>query len=195
MARLVDLPAEWSAATAAVRQRHLDPLRLRYGIPPTTILDRLGVARVHVEGDHYTPDDDGVEVVMVACFSAPPRLPGGFWRAPNEVVDLVVFRPVEPGRWWSRCGIAAALGEEMIGDFGDQPVQVWRNPLAWLRSGATGICLTTRDPIAAQDVLVRLRTSPYTPDIEHGRELDRIRTRCWTEFPPILVDDPTREAA
>ncbi len=195
MARSVDLAAEWAAATAAVRQRHLDPLRLRYGFPPTTILDRLGVARVRVEGDRYVPADDGVEAVVVAAFEGPPRLPDGRWRAPNEIADLVVFRPVEPGRWWSRGGIVAALGEEMIGDFSDDPVRVWRNPLAWLQAGTTGICLTTRDPIAAQDVLVRLRTSPVVMDVEHGRELDRIRGRCWTRFPPILVAEPALAGA
>ena len=190
-----DLEAEWSAATAGVRERHLAPLRLRYGIPVMAIMERVGVARVRVEGDAYEPDADGFEALVVASFTDPPRRPDGRWRAPNEVIDLIAFRPVEPGRWWSRGGIVAALGEEMIGDFSDDPVRVWRNPLAWLQAGATGICLTTRDPIAAQDVLVRLRTSPVVMDVEHGRELDRIRGRCWTRFPPILVAEPALAGA
>jgi hypothetical protein len=33
---------------------------------------------------------------------------------PNGIVDLLAFRPAEPGRWWSRCGIVAALGEEAL---------------------------------------------------------------------------------
>ena len=183
-----DLEAEWSAATAAVRQKHLHVLTNKYGIPATVILDRLGVARVRVEGDAYEPDD-GVEVVVVAAFEGPPRRPDGRWRAPNQIVDLVVFRPVEPGRWWSRGGIVAALGEEMIGDFDDQPVQVWRNPLAWLRSGATGVCLTTRDPIAAQDVLLRL-PGIVAEDVAHGREIERLMARHWNRLPPIYVAKP-----
>ena len=34
-----DLEAEWSAATAAVRQKHLHVLTNKYGIPATVILD------------------------------------------------------------------------------------------------------------------------------------------------------------
>ncbi len=186
MARPIDLEAEWSAATAAVRQRHLDPLLLRYSIAPVTILNRLGVARARVEGDHYAPCDDGVEMVQIATFEAPPRLPDGRWRAPNPVVDLIAFRPTEPGRWWSRCGIVAALGEEMIGDFSDDPVRVWPDPLRWLRSGASGVCPVSPDPAAVRDVLLRL-PGIVAEDVAHGREIERLLERHWNRLPPIYV--------
>ena len=186
MARPNDLAVEWPAATAAVGQRHLDALLIRYGIPATTMLDRLGVARVRVEGDHCEPDDDGAEVVLIASFEAPPRLPDGRWRAPNEVVDLIAFRPVEPGRWWSRRGIVAALGEESPPDFSDDPVPVWRNPLAWLRAGATGICPVSPDPAAVRDVLLRL-PGIVVEDVAHGHEIERLMARHWNRLPPIYV--------
>jgi len=186
MARPVDLAAEWSAATAAVRQRHLDPLQRRYGISPATILDRLGVARARVEGVHYVPDDDGAEVVLIASFEAPPRLPDGRWRAPNEIIDLVTFRPAEPGRWCSRCGIVAALGEEMIGDFSDDPVPVWRDPLAWLRSGTSGVCPVSPDPAAVRDVLLRL-PAVVAEDAAHGREIERLMAQHWNRLPLIYL--------
>ena len=191
-----DLEAEWSAATAAVRQRHLDPLRLRYGIPPMTIMERVGVARVRVEGDHYEPADDGVEVVVVAAFEGPPRLPDGRWRAPNQIVDLVVFRPAEPTRWWSRCGIVAALGEEMLSDFSDDPVQVWRNPLAWLRAGAVGVCPVSRAPAAVRVVVVRLPgITVAEEDADQGREIERLLAKHWNRVPPIYVIQRARGAA
>lgn len=186
MGRPVDLAAEWAAATAAVRQKHLDVLTNKHGIPAPVILDRLGVARVRVEGDTYEPDDDGAEVVQVACFASPPRLPDGRWRAPNEIIDLIAFRPAEPGRWWSRCGIIAALGEEMLSDFSLDPVRVWREPLAWLRSGATGICPVTSDPGAVRDVLLRL-PGIVAEDVAHGREIERLMARHWNRLPPIYV--------
>lgn len=194
MARPIDLEAEWSSATAAVRRRHLDPLRLRYGIPPPTILDRLGVARVRAQGDTYEPDADGVEAVLIASFAAPPRLSDGRWRAPNPVVDLIAFRPAEPARWWSRCGIVAALGEEMIGDFSDDPVPVWRDPLAWLRSGAAGICPVSPDPAAVRDVLLRL-PGIVAEDVAHGREIERLMARHWNRLPPIYVAEPALAGA
>lgn len=193
MARPIDLVHEWSAATSAVRQRHLDPLRLRYGIAPPTILDRLGVARVRVEGDCYEPDDDGVEMVLVASFAAPPRLPDGRWRAPNEVVDLVAFRPADPGRWWTRCGIVAGLGEESLSDFGDAPVPAWRSPLAWLRAGAAGIC-PVAEPAAVRDVLLRL-PGIVAESVDHGRELERLMARHWNRVPLIYVAEAVRGAA
>ena len=90
---------------------HLDALRLRYRVPLQTIIDRLGVVRVRVEGPFYEPADDGTEMLLISSFEAPPRLPDGRWRAPNDIIDLIVFRPIEPARWWSRCAFIAALGE------------------------------------------------------------------------------------
>lgn len=194
MSRPIDLAAEWAAATAAVRQRHIDLLRTHYGIPLTAIIDRLGVARVRVEGSRYDPEDGGSEMAIVGCFVAPPRMPDGRWRCPNEVVDLLAFRPVDPRRWWSRCGIVAALGEESLASFDDASVWVWRDPLKWLQAEATGICPVDPDCAAVRDVLLRL-SGIDAEDVAHGREVKALMLRSWTRLPPIYVPDPVGRPA
>ena len=189
MARPVDLAAERAIATSAVRRKHLIDLTSRYGILMLTIMEWVGISRVRIEGDHFVPDDNGIEMVIIICWSAPPRLLDGSWQAP-EPIDLLAFRLEEPGRWWSRVGIVTALGVKLVSDLSDAPIRIWKTPLQWLQAGGAGICLTTRDDGASQHVLCRLPTSPVAMDVEHGRELDRIRTRCWTQYPPILVADP-----
>ncbi len=188
------ISAEWAAGTAAVRQRHGDALRRIYGVPMQTIIDRVGVSRIRPEGTHYEPDDDGIEVVLIACYEAPPRLPDGRWRASNEVIDLVAFRPADPHHWWSRRGLVAALGEEGLSDFCDEPVPVWGDPLTWLRAGATGICPVSDDPGAARDVLIRL-PGIVAMDANHGREIRRLLDRQWNKLPAIFVAEPAKEVA
>lgn len=192
MASPIDLAAEWSAARSAVRQRHLGPLRLRYCIPPPTILDWLGIARVRVEGDHYEPDDDGMEMVLVTALEAPPRLPDGRWRCLNPIIDLVAIRPADPGRWWTRCGVVVALGGESLSSFDDAPVPVWRTPLRWLQLGAAGIC-PVAEPAAVRDVLLRL-PGIVAESVDHGRELERLMARHCNRVPPIYVAEPVRGA-
>jgi hypothetical protein len=188
------LTAEWAAATGAVRERHINLLWTRYGIPPTAIIDRLGVARVHTESSLYDPADGGTEMAIVGCFAAPPRMPDGRWRFPNDVVDLIAFRPAEPSRWWSRCDFIAALGEESLPAFSDDPVHVRRNPLAWLQSGAAGICPVSPDPAAVRDVLIRL-PGIVAEDVNHGRKIERLMARHWNEMPAIYVTERARGAA
>lgn len=194
MARPVDLAVEWAAATSAMRRRHLDAMRLQYSIPPTAILDRIGVTRVRVEGALYEPAGDGAEMVLIASFEAPPRLPDGRWRAPNEVVDLLAFKPGDPSRWWSRRGIVSALGEESLPSFDDASVWVRRNPLKWLQAGATGICPIDADPAAVRDVLLRL-PSIDAEDVAHGREIEALMSRSSVRLPPIYVPAPVRGTA
>ncbi len=189
MTRPVDLAAEWAAATAAVRASHINLLQTRYGIPLAAIIDRLGVARVSIENSDCDLENGGTETIIVGCFVAPPRMPDGSWRSPNEVVDLLVFRPAEPARWWLRCGIVAALGEEAMPNFSDAPVPVWRDPLAWLKSGAIGICPVDPDPASVRDVLLRL-PSIDAEDVAHGREIESLMSRSWTRLPPIYVPAP-----
>lgn len=195
MVRPLDLAAEWSAATAAMRGHHLDTLRQRCGIPLAVIRDRMGVARIHLQGTFYTPSIDGEEVAaLIATFEAPPHLSDGRWRCPNPVRDIVAFRPAEPGYCWSRCGIVAALGEEMQSDFSDAPVPVWRTPLAWLKAGATGLCLVDPDPAVVRDVLMRCQ-SLVAEDAGHGREIQRLMEKHWNRLPPIYVPERVRGAA
>ena len=194
MASSRDLAAEFATATSAMRRHHLDAMCLRYNIPPTAILDRIGVTRVRVEGAFYEPASDGIEMVLVPSFEAPPRLPDGRWRAPNEVVDLLAFRPADPGRWWSRRGIVAALGEESLTSFDHASVWVSRDPLKWLQVGATGICPVDLDPAAVRDVLLRL-PGIDAEDVAHGREIEALMSRSWTRLPPIYGPEPARGAA
>ena len=188
------LSAEWAAGTAAVRQHHGDALRTIYGVPMRTILDRVGVSRIRPEGTHYEPDADGIEAVMIACHAAPPRLPDGRWRAPNEVVDLVAFRPADPSRWWSRRRLVAALGEETLSELSEEPVRVWRNPLHWLKAGAVGVCPVSTDTGAVRDVLLRL-SGIVAEDVSHGREITQILTRHWNRLPPVFVAEQAQEVA
>ena len=188
------LAAEWAAATGAVRQHHLDALQKQYGVSPRAILDRLGIARIRPAGTSYEPDGDGIEVVLIACFEYPPRLLDGRWRAPNSVIDLVAFRPADPGRSWSRRGLVAVLGEEALSDFSTEPVKVWRNPLHWLKAGALGVSPVSTDTGAVRDVLLRL-PGIVAENVGHGREITQILMRHWNRLPPVFVAEQTQEVA
>jgi hypothetical protein len=88
----------------------------------------------------------------------------------------------------------AALGEEVLSDFCDEPVPVWADPLAWLRAGATGICPVSDDAGAVRDVLVRL-PGIVAANVNHGREIKRLLDRHWNKLPAIFVAEPAKEVA
>lgn len=103
----------------------------------------IGFGRIAPEEpDAFRFDDDGLPALIVPA-GEPER--GGGWRA---IYDLIAFRPEAPARWWSRTGLADALG-----DLGDAAwrggiVHLHSTPLAWLQAGGKGLCIVnpTADP-------------------------------------------------
>jgi hypothetical protein len=189
---MTNLEAEWRTCHAGVRQRHIDAAIHRYGIPAVTLADHCAVARIAPEGTHWRPDSDGIEALVVAVWAFAPRDADGRWVTDNQVVDLVAFRPAEPSRWWVRTGFATCLGEWSIPTLSDDPVHVWRTPLAWLRAGTSGICIL--DPSAARDVLLRC-SAIVAEEVEHGREIRAIMQTSPIALPPIFVTETLRGAA
>jgi hypothetical protein len=65
----------------------------------------------------------------------------------GEIIDLVAWHSDDPLRWWTRRGVAWALGEDAINSahLGWQPedisVRVEPSPLDWLRGGGSGVCV------------------------------------------------------
>ena len=153
--------AELSHARASVtpaQDRRLHAL----GIPADARL-MCGTARIQPEGKFYQADDNGIMAVII------PIIEG------EVVADLLAFQPSRPDRWWLRLGVAAYLGGDALGDaVMDEPVRVFRTPLAWLRAGAPADGLVVLDhDIASRELAYH---HVVAEDLAHGLELDRLLT-------------------
>lgn len=129
-----ELQAELFSAAARVTQGHLDRLR-GLGVSPATIaaLGRsyvpFGVVNLTTESTGtYQPGDGAAHIVQ-------PVVEDG------ELIDLVAWHTLRPGRWWLRNGVGWAINPEGLGEFdrwGDGPPVLHASPLDWLRAGGTG---------------------------------------------------------
>ena len=160
-----------AALGTAMTQEHVASL-LALGVPPPAV-DMCGAAKIRPDGDLYQPDDDGLEAVILPCFDA------------GETSDLLAFAPDAPERYWLRLGQAAYLGGDALGDaVMDEPVRVFRSPLAWLRAGAPADGLVVLDDeIARRELADHLVAAE---DLHHGRELRR-RLSVPARHPRILI--------
>ena len=150
-----------AALGTAMSQEHVDRL-LSAGLPPAAV-DMCGTARIQPDGDLYQLDGDGLEVTILPCFD------GG------KTADLLAFTSNEPGRWWLRLGLAAYLGGDALGDtVMDEPVRVFKTPLAWLWAGAPADGLVVLDHDTARRELALCCI--VAEDLAHGLELDRLLT-------------------
>ena len=124
------------------------------GVAPSTILRcPLGFERIEVEGKFYTPSDDGEGAVILPVFewvSGGPYLDeeGHLLPEPPEPVlvlaDLAAWRLSHPSRWWLRRNEPALmLGRENLeaAALREAPIQLFRDPLGWLRDGAHGVVI------------------------------------------------------
>ena len=163
-----------------IRQGVSHPARLAAG--------NVGVAEIETTGDGlYQPAPGGQPVFVQPVYGAvrPPEVPI-VDPADPEPVDLVAWHPKVPARWWLRRGIAVLLGEIEIvhAEVYDEPIQVHRTPLDWLKAGGDGIVLLT-DPADAFSYLRGLKI--VAEDVSHGLELERRLRPPVPELPHIFV--------
>ena len=176
MSVTVALYGELRAALAAPTPEQ-DQELIALGVP-ADITYYVGAAKVRPNGNTYEPDPDGVPAWII------PVMDGG------EIADALAFTPDEPGRWWLRTGVCAFLGGDALGDtVMDEPVCIFKTPLAWLRAGAPPDGLVILDDnIARRDLA---HHSIVAEDLAHGLELDRLLT-IPAQRPQVRVP---REAA
>ena len=175
MSSSINLDELLAALGTAMTQEHVDRL-LGAGVPASTTV-MCGTAKIRPEGQHYVPDDAGLEALVVPVFDT------------GTVADLLAFAPDTPARWWLRLGLAAYLGGDALADI-LADIWVYRTPWSWLRAGAPGDGLVILDTTVARRELAHLNIVAENPD--HGVELDS-RLTIPARHPQISV--PVRAAA
>ncbi|MEP9348560.1 hypothetical protein [Xanthobacter sp. KR7-225] len=109
----------------------------------------------------------------------------------GDVIDVIAWPIARPEKWARISGRATILGEEHLAcRLIDDPVPVFRTPLAWLASGGRGIVIL--DPVYAWR---RLREGPPLSgeDLAHARD---IRAALAPPEPPkVFVRSTTARRA
>ncbi|PJG48323.1 hypothetical protein CAF53_08780 [Sphingobium sp. LB126] len=181
-----DLSSELQSAAARVEQRHLDRL-IALGISGGTIAEMglrgppFGMVRgVDVGAGLYEPGD-GPECVVIPV------------HAEGTLIDLVAFRTDQPTRWRLRTGLGWALGADQIyvPSWDNEPLQLWRSPLDWLRNDGVGITVLDWDAPELRDLLM---VESIAADNDVGNRLLDILARP-TRLPKLIVRKAVRHAA
>ena len=162
---------------------------------PLRQLALVGVERVEIEGERYQPSPAGTPAAIVAV-----RMPRGM--APRDIehpaptaaalvgedlVDLVAFAPIAPGRFATRLGVADTLGFLAPQALSPPPTRVHATPLSWLRAEGDGIAILAREAPDMRRVLMAAAAGGI--EVEDGafaRRLRRIAERPW-RAPRIAV--------
>jgi hypothetical protein len=190
----VDLVAELVLAQGALTE--VERQRLRgLGIPDLVLaIGFVGSARIDLERDgrRWQPCEEGrpafVTPVRIGADPASPEDPD-FELIPQygDLIDLVAWLPDYPECWATRLGLATWLGAIPPQFLTPPPVPVRRSVLAWLRAGATGLCLLAEDSLDAWRVL-SLAHEIEAEDAAHAEEL-----RALLEHPfqgPLIAAGP-----
>ena len=88
--------------------------------------------------------EGGRPAVIIPCYDTiPGMVDANAERHVEHLVDLVAVDLDRVGRFWRRRGDALILGADYLEIAGQEgaPLQVFRNPLTWLRSGGAGIAI------------------------------------------------------
>jgi len=181
-----DLLSELSAAAARVEQRHLDRLTA-LGISGRVIAEMglqgppFGVVRAVDTGQGLYEPGDGPECVVVPVY------------ADGGLVDLVAFRTDQPSRWRLRVGLGWALGADQVyvPSWDNEPLQMWRTPLDWLRNEGVGLAVLDWDAPELRDLLM---VESMTADRDIGARLLEILSRP-VRLPKLIVRKAVRLAA
>ena len=134
--RVIDFANEWVAATAAVRQAHLDALAAvgvtgraivaagLFGVAPAT----FGPSPRGGFPGYWDLQADGRPAVVL------PVLEGG------ALVDLVAWRTSAPEDWRLRTGHGLVLGRDAMleAEVAGGSLRVFATPLEWLRAECKG---------------------------------------------------------
>lgn len=134
---MIELDDELAEAVCSLSWIRIDWL-CGLGIPRQTILNlplSVGVTKAKISPDgFYVPDDDGVDVVIVAEGQPEPPI----W---DGLDDLIAFQPKNPMCWWRRRGDVQILGTHNLQRRSLSPIVIHENPLSFLRAGARGVCI------------------------------------------------------
>ncbi|HEV3176025.1 MAG TPA: hypothetical protein VGZ72_08550 [Stellaceae bacterium] len=177
-----DLAAELCAAQGALSAEHRARLR-GLGIPDLTLaIGFVGVARIDLDrsGRRYQPAEAGDEVFLTPARIGNPVSPEDpdfeLIAQYGELIDLVAWLPDYPDRWATRRGLATWLGAISPQLVLPPAVPIRRSVLAWLRAGATGLCLIPEKPGEAERALSFCQAIE-AEDPAHAGELRRLLER------------------
>lgn len=195
---MIDLEGELGRALGALTLGHRRAL-VDAGIPNSMMLFMVGVQHVAVAGDRYEPSDGGafafVTPVRVADATLDLIDDIDHLSAPSfgDLIDLVAWHPDTPSRWATRLGNATFLGAVPPQLEGASPVRIRRTPLAWLRAGAAGLAVLSRNRLHAQRVLLQCRQLEAEDD-DHRRTIEAL-LRTPARIPPVYARRRARRAA
>lgn len=166
---LLDDPTECKALDGATLKRLLD-----LGITWAALAKPWAVQRAHVcfqpWADRYFPTCAGEPALIFGVIDD------------GELVDLAAWWP-KGNRIGTRIGVGACLGQGQVGRGGhgmaDQPLPVFRTPLAWLQRNRRG--LVVADRVAAAHLLVDKAITGE--DAAHDDDL----LQNLTLRPPLIV--------
>jgi hypothetical protein len=151
--RSAELEAEWHAAQESLNKHDaLELLALRF--PKGVIMHMVGIARVRVTDDRYTPDESGkwsfISPIRVADARSPFTEQHYQWAVlGGDLADLVCWDTGATGAWALRCGAAEWLGCASR----NEPTPIRRSPVSWLRHRCSGLALLTRDRVRQYEIL------------------------------------------
>ncbi len=123
--------------------------------------------------------EDGRTAVIIPCYDTiPGMLDANPERHVEHLIDLVAVDVDQPDRHWRRRGEAVILGAaylDLAAEYGE-PVPVFRNPVAWLRSGGAGVAVL--DWVWVPDLL--LGFDLIAEDVDLGNRLEAaLKPAIW----------------
>jgi hypothetical protein len=191
-----DLWEEFTAAAAAVENRHFDWLE-RQGVPHDFLWHgamRFGAAEIAPCNDGtYQPIESGQRAIIMPTI---PVLSPAEWQEGDDIEDvgdLVAWRPEEPTRWWCRTGMLPVMnpGAVLGAEFYREPLKLWSSPLAWMRAAGEGAVIL--DPVANLRFWLGSVSEILADSHELGREIDRRLREPRVRLPRVMI--PKRKLA
>jgi hypothetical protein len=192
------LETEYRGYVRALNNKAYEAL-VAQGVNPWDVLvhQLVGLARVRVEGELWTPDPGGISMYVTPVRVHPQALlteietpnPWG-WSRFGMLADVVAWRPSEPEQYALRMGDGRVLGsaESRLADEAVAPLQVHRSPLEWLRARGEGVMFLTRDENERRTLLLGI-DQVRAANREHAEELQEMIARGRRE-PEVLMPGP-----
>ncbi|GEO82016.1 hypothetical protein [Pararhodospirillum oryzae] len=138
-----DLLEEFATLATATTPDH-DRALTRRGVPETWLKAPSAPARYGVGRGALTKEGWVFGPGHAHAFLPEPPLAdidSPEWPTP-ELFDLVVFRPDQPGRWWSKNESVLLNGSEVErATFFEDPLVIHPDPLEWMRAGGQGVVI------------------------------------------------------
>lgn len=139
-----ELMQEFGSAVESFSSRHATHLE-NFSVSKGTVYGGaavVGFSKISGYGRYYVPDPSGVPAYIMPVGS---RGVGGIiW---NDIWDLVAWTPSQPWSLYRRTDLSPVANEDALYDahLDQAPITVCGNPLEWLQSGATGLCVLDWD--------------------------------------------------